>query len=112
MNSITKKEVMDYINKKGFKRSLSGYYYIIEAILIGLKDTSIIRHGGVTKRLYPDVAKLFNKTPSQTERSIRHAIETSRYGVNSEWKLDGLSEHPTNSEFLCIAVNELTYGGE
>ena len=33
--------------------------------------------GGITKELYPEVAKRFNTTVSRVERAIRHAIEVS-----------------------------------
>lgn len=50
-----------------------GYDYIYEAILLILKDKNYLK--GITKVLYPDIAKKFETTPSRVERAIRHSSE-------------------------------------
>ena len=59
---------------------------------------------GITKGLYPDIAKAYRTTSSKVERAIRHAIE-------SAWKKNGQQvyfevagylpvDKPTNGQFI------------
>ena len=84
---------------------LRGYDYLVKAIEIVVGDPKALE--GVTKVLYPDVAKAFGTTPSRAERAIRHVIEVCWERGN--WET--LNEHfgntvdidkgkPTNSEFI------------
>jgi two-component system response regulator (stage 0 sporulation protein A) len=67
---VTEKiRVQDYLIKLGVSPRLSGFNHAVYAIMM--------YHSGVniTKDIYPQVAELFETTPSRVERSIRHAIE-------------------------------------
>ena len=91
-----KKELENIISRKliglGIPTRLKGYKYILAAIEQVLEDETSLE--GVTKILYPDVAKKYNSTPQRVEKAIRHAIEVA-------WT-DNVVENrrPTNSEFI------------
>lgn len=96
----------------GVPEHLSGYLYLVEAIELVIMDPSYLRR--ITTALYPDVAKKYRSTPSQTERAIRHAIETAW----SRCDLDTLSYYfgntvspvkgkPVNSEFIACVSNAI-----
>ena len=84
---------------------LKGYSYLKYAIQLMYEDRSYMDM--ITKRLYPDVAKHFNTTPTRVERGIRHAITESMENVNivdleeyiGIWK-DGY----TNTQYICAIV--------
>lgn len=74
--------------------NLQGFDYLKTAILLCYENKSYIH--GITKTLYPELAKIYNSTPSKIERSIRHAI--SKF------------EHPiTNSAFIALIAEQLRY---
>ena len=58
-----------------YRLELKGYKYILAAIEQVLEDETSLE--GVTKILYPDVAKKYNSTPQRVEKAIRHAIEVA-----------------------------------
>ena len=67
---------------------------------------------GITKVLYPTVAKEFNTTSSRVERAIRHAIKIGWGRGNMEFmnKLFGYSvsadkDKPTNREFIVTVAD-------
>lgn len=78
--------------------SITGYVFLREAIKIVCLDFSQIQ--GVTKVLYPEIAKKFNTTSSKVERAIRHAIELSWFKSNHKFYRQFGSDKPTNSNFI------------
>ncbi len=87
--------------KFGIPTRLKGYKYIATAIELVLEDETAL--DGVTKVLYPDVAKRHNSTPQRVEKAIRHAIEVAWTENVSELRKefdDGKNKRPTNSEFI------------
>lgn len=84
--------VENYLIDKGIKASLKGFECLEVGIKLVKKDKTYLR--GITKRLYPDIAKVLNDTPTRVERAIRHSIEISGNNL-------------TNSEFIARAVIEL-----
>lgn len=91
----------------GMPPSLKGYRYIITAIKEVLKDETVLE--GITKILYPSVAKSHNSTPQRVEKAMRHAIEVA-WSRNADSKLKEEFKYstsagktrPTNSEFIAI----------
>lgn len=65
----------DLFRDLGAPSHLVGYDQAAYAIKLVIYDDEYIRM--ITKRLYPEVAKKFNTTPSRTERAIRHLVETT-----------------------------------
>ena len=70
---------------------------------------------GVTKILYPAVAKKYATTSSRVERAIRHAIEVAwdRGDVDTLQKyfgytVSGIKGKPTNSECIAMIADHLS----
>ena len=110
------KELENIISKKliglGIPTRLKGYKYMLSAIEQVLEDETSLE--GVTKILYPDVAKKYNSTPQRVEKAIRHAIEVawSRGKIDAIDELFGytINNHkgkPTNSEFIALIADRL-----
>ena len=105
--SITK-----MLHELGITSHIKGYQYIREGAKIIFERPEVI--GGITKELYPELAKKFNTTVSRVERAIRHAIEVSWNRGNLDFmeELFGFSvdidrAKPTNSEFMVTVADKL-----
>ena len=91
---------------------IKGYQYIREGITLVYENPELV--GGITKELYPEIAKKYETTVSRVERAIRHAIEVSWNRGN--WQLmeeifghsvDIDKAKPTNSEFIVTVADKL-----
>lgn len=89
----------------GVPAHLSGYKFIRAALLMVMDRPELF--SGLTRTLYPEIARQFNTTASCVERAIRHAISLTwdRGGGENYRRLLGrqastVGEKPTNSEFL------------
>lgn len=100
------------LQELGIPSHIKGYQYIREGIVLLYDDPTMI--GGITKELYPLLAKKFNTTVSRVERAMRHAIEVG--WTRSDWKMtedlfgqsvDFDRTKPTNSEFLVTIADKL-----
>ncbi len=96
----------------GIPAHIKGYQFIREAVYLMFENPAII--GGITKELYPELAKKFDTTVSRVERAIRHAIEVSwnRGDINLMEDIFGHSvdidkSKPTNSEFIVTVADKL-----
>lgn len=96
----------------GIPPHIKGYQYLRTAIKMCVKDTGII--SSITKRLYPDVAKEYDTTPSKVERAIRHAIEVcwNRGKIDHINNIFGSqvftkNDRPTNGEFIALLADKL-----
>lgn len=107
-------KVSQLFNKMEISASIKGYHYLRTAIMMGVNDENVLI--GITKGLYPDIAKQYNTTSSKVERAIRHAIESS-------WKKSGkkiyeeiancLCGHkPTNGQFIAALTEYFRLGGK
>ena len=106
------KDVTDMIHEIGVPAHIKGYQYLRDAIMLAVKDSKML--SGITKLLYPTIAKEHKTTPSRVERAIRHAIEVAW----SRGKMDTLEEwfgytvsarkgKPTNSEFIALVADRI-----
>ncbi len=100
------------LHELGVPSHIKGYQYIREGISLVYKRPEMI--GGITKELYPEIAKRYDSTVSRVERAIRHAIEVSWNRGN--WDLmeeifghsvDIDKAKPTNSEFIVTIADKL-----
>ena len=89
----------------GVPPHLSGYKFIRAALLMVTDRPELF--SGLTRVLYPEIARQFGTTASCVERAIRHAISLTwdRGGSENYRRLLGrqasiLGDKPTNSEFL------------
>lgn len=106
------REITSLLHEIGVPAHIRGYLYIRDAIKMVYNSVEIL--GGVTKKLYPDIARKYNTTASRVERAIRHAIEVAWMRGN----IDAISEifsytisyhksKPTNSEFIAMIADRL-----
>lgn len=100
------------LHELGVPSHIKGYQYIREGVSIVYERPEIV--GGITKELYPEIAKKYDTTVSRVERAIRHAIEISWNRGN--WQLmEDIFGHsvdidkakPTNSEFIVTVADKL-----
>lgn len=106
--------IMKALDTLEFDADTKGYIYLVEIIKLGLKDINNIIP--IIRRGYPNVARIFETTPSKVERAIRTAIETAN-GDYKTWNriVGSHSFHltsvgkPTNLEFIVSLVEYLCY---
>ena len=109
LNQISEKEninVENILKELCVNPSLLGFNYLKDAIELCLDNPGML--SGITKLLYPSLAKKHETTSARVERAIRHAIETS-------WgKIDGDTYHevfynefdkPTNSRYIAYVCS-------
>lgn len=78
---MNRAKIEDTLLAMGIPAGIKGFNYIADAIdIFDEKGTNI----GITKELYPTIAKKNNTTPSRAERAIRHAFEVVRSRGNGE----------------------------
>lgn len=105
-------QVASLIHEIGIPAHIKGYRYLREAICMLMERDGTV--GGITKELYPAIARNHQTTPPRVERAIRHAIEVAWNRGNLE-ALSNLFGHtisrdsgkPTNSEFIAMVVERL-----
>lgn len=109
-NNERVKEVSMLLHDIGIPANICGYRYLRDSITMVLEDPASIH--GITKIIYPEVAKLNNTTSSRVERSIRHAIEVafSRGDIDVIYDIFShsvcaKSGRPTNSEFIATVAD-------
>lgn len=104
--------VTDIIHELGIPAHIKGYRYVREAIILAVGNAGII--DAITKELYPQVAKMFQTTPSRVERAIRHAIEVAWDRGDLEtlqryfgYTVSNIKGKPTNSEFIALVAEHI-----
>lgn len=104
--------ISDLLVLTGFPAGLIGYKFIREAILLTVEKPNLLV--GMTKYIYPEVAKKFNTTAFCVERSIRHAIEItwarSRvHKINELYNIELFDEKrkPSNGEFMTVIADKV-----
>lgn len=109
LDDLLDNTIEDLLRDLGAPCNLVGYERAKYAIKLVISDDDYLRN--ISKRLYPDVAKKFNTTPSRTERAIRHLIETAwlRHDVNDAYRVFGNTidinrGRPMNSEFIAACA--------
>lgn len=105
-------KITKMLHSLGVPSHIKGYGYIRESVKLIYKNPYIAN--GITKELYPSVAKTYNTTSSRVERAIRHAIEVSWNRGDYDY-MEDLFGHsvdydrakPTNSEFIATVADRL-----
>lgn len=109
--AISERDTAILLLNMGFRPEIKGYHYILDAITIGFD----ISRDGITKVLYPGIAKKRGTTPQRVERAIRHAIEkaqdinTTLYSKIIKHVNPGTGR-PTNGNFLATVIEVLRLG--
>lgn len=100
-------EISVLLSRMGISASIKGYHFIRRAVLLAVEDQEVLV--GITKGLYPGIAKEYKTTASKVERAIRHAIESAwkKNGPQVYFEVAGYlpSEKPTNGQFIA-AISE------
>ena len=111
-SNVASELATSYIQTIGIPANVKGNHLLREAILIVAENP--MRGSGITKDLYPEIAKRFNTTASKVERNIRNAIEIAFNRGNSETYLEIFKGtinqskgRPTNSEFIAMIADKL-----
>ncbi|MCI8961399.1 MAG: hypothetical protein HFJ18_00520 [Clostridia bacterium] len=104
--------VAKHIHDIGVPANLKGYKYLRTAIVMMIEDPSLTK--GITKIIYPSIAKKFQDTSSRVERAIRHAIEVAwlrgNAGLINElfgYTVNPEKGRPTNSEFIALITEHI-----
>lgn len=107
--------IYNIMKEIGIPPSIKGYSYIRTAIVLWYEDPEKYKRG-ITKVLYPDVAKVYQTTPSRVERAMRHAIQCAwnRGDVETLQRYFGCMICPqrgqtTNCEFIATIVEKLRF---
>ncbi len=105
-------QVTQVLHKMGVPAHIKGYTFLRQSIILAINEPSIITL--VTKRLYPDIAKLNQTTASRVERAIRHAIEVAWDRGNVDvldtyfgYTINHMRGKPTNSEFIAMIADKI-----
>ena len=105
-------KITNIIHEIGIPAHIKGYSFLRDAIKMVIEDVSLLN--GVTKELYPTIAKKYNTTPSRVERAMRHAIEVTWSKGNSNimkqlflYNINTNKSKPTNSEFIAVIADKL-----
>ena len=95
-------EISVLLSRMGISASIKGYHFIRRAVFLAVEDAEALV--GITKGLYPDIAKMYKTSASKVERAIRHAIESAwkKNGPQVYFEVAGYlpSEKPTNGQFI------------
>lgn len=109
--------IVDVLTAIGMPPHVQGYAFSREAVHMVAKDHSLLDR--LTKDLYPSIAKCFDTSTSNIERSIRHALELtwSRSGTDSINDALGYSVfhtygRPTNGEFIASIASLLPHSAD
>ena len=103
--------VSEVIHNLGVPANIKGYHFLRTAIIMCIDDIENLH--SITKLLYPNVAKIYNTTPSRVERAIRHSIEATwnRGNPDAIHIVFGYRPNnhpkPTNSEFIAMITDNL-----
>ncbi len=110
------REVIRRISGMGVPHHIKGFRYLMTAIFLCIQDMN--RLNGVTKDLYPSIAREYHTTPSRVERAIRHAIEVACTRSKDQvvepeecFYLMG-KRKPTNSEFIAFVADRIRMESE
>ena len=96
----------------GIPAHVKGYRYLRYAIELSVQEPKLL--DGVTKGLYPKVAKEFYTTPTRVERAMRHAIQLAWDRGNPDiltkyfgYTISSYKGVATNSEFIATIADLL-----
>jgi two-component system response regulator (stage 0 sporulation protein A) len=108
VNSDQEKEVAQKLMGLGIQPDIKGYHYLLSAIGILLEEgTFEALNKGITKYIYPEIAKKYGTTDSRVERAMRHAHEKAFYTTPMWPELFKVKERVTNSSFLATLTEAI-----
>jgi len=100
----------------GIPANIKGYAYLRDSVKLCI--TYPTEMSGVTKNLYPTIARHHNSTSSKVERAIRHAIDVARKRhlekLNEIFNVPLIPDKkykPSNGEFIWFLADKLLIQG-
>jgi two-component system response regulator (stage 0 sporulation protein A) len=104
--------ILDVLRDIGIQSNLLGYDYLVTAIELVYMNRTLLH--AMTKKLYPEIAKMYTSTASRVERAMRHAVEVAfdyNACVNVE-RIFGNIVNPStgkiaNGQFIAACVMEV-----
>lgn len=106
------KEITRRLAELGVPPHFKGYQYLRDAISIVVQDMAML--SGVTKYLYPTIARRHGSSPQRVERAIRNAIEVTMTRGNLEeiqrvfgYAVDAGKGKPSNSSFIARLADQV-----
>ena len=103
-------QILHILQELGLASHVLGHSYLREAIWMVAERPELIH--GVTKELYPHIAKQHNTSPASVERAIRTALHTAwGRGEPNRWQyyFGPLDKRPSNSEFISRIAEKLRW---
>lgn len=98
------------LRQLGVKQHYKGYTYLVDAVTMAVDDP--LATTGVTKHMYPTIAKRYNTKGANVERGIRHAIEQSwligDYNLTNElfgYTVGADEYKPTNIHYIAAVAD-------
>lgn len=108
--------IIHALQRVGIPSHLLGYEYLKSALSICLEYPAAIR--GMTKELYPAVAKSHKTTGSKVERAIRHAVGLCWARCDRDTLITVFGpgivcreKTPANGEFIAALAEQLRMEG-
>lgn len=106
---VIETEVSNTLLAAGLHANHSGYLYLKDSVILVLKYP-YMQHQ-LTKKLYPEVAKIHKVSPAIVERSMRHTINNASknggiYNINYMLNAQYFNEkdRPCNGCFIALIV--------
>ena len=94
------KELRDLFIDIGVNYRSKGFRYLITACTEAVFNPHML-DGGITKQLYPDLAKFYNTTHGSVERCMRSSIENVEFSDNPKTvEIFGKVQKVTNGGFI------------
>lgn len=99
--------------KLGFRHNLTGCRYLKSAIKLASHDSSYLNKG-ITKRLYPKLAAMYDSNSSSIEHGIRHALgvcfDSGKFKTQSAvfGNCFDSCHCPTNGEFIALIADMMS----
>jgi two-component system response regulator (stage 0 sporulation protein A) len=102
--------VTKLLQELGVPAHFKGYYYLRDAIIMAHRDKQMLE-GGLTKRLYPELAKKYETTANGVEAAIRNAVMAT-WENGSDEALERIAGNkfqrfPTNSSLIAKLADQL-----
>lgn len=109
-----KKRVSTFCLEAGILPHLSGYKYVVYAIIVTILNFEKAKY--LTKQVYPKVAQKFGVSESIVERTIRHALivagktgKLSKLNDLIEANVFNPTERISNGQFISVVADRFLY---
>ena len=105
-----RRRVSKILRDLGVPEHLSGYSYLLEAVMMTIRDRTCLRK--MTTSVYPRIGQKHQVSAASVERAMRHAVETGCIRCDPDVlfgyfgnTIDPNKGKPTNSEFIARVAN-------